>query len=73
MSIDEIEEYIVSVSDPEVNVQFWCVCLAEMEREYRELFTHKNTPLILLGISKNSVRFLEMPDEFYLSLYFTTT
>ncbi|MGP1454821.1 MAG: LysR substrate-binding domain-containing protein [Treponema sp.] len=27
----------VPLSDSEVNVQFWCICLAEKEREYREL------------------------------------
>ena len=36
MSIDEIEE--CTVSDPEVNVQFRCVCLAENAREYQALF-----------------------------------
>ena len=36
MSIDETEE--CTVSDPEVNVQFWCVCLAERKREYIDLF-----------------------------------
>ena len=38
MSIDEIEGCTVSVSDPKVNVQFWCVCLAENAREYQALF-----------------------------------
>ena len=28
----------VPLSDPEVNVQFWCVCLAERKREYTDLF-----------------------------------
>ena len=28
----------IPLSDPEVNVQFWCVCLAENAREYRALF-----------------------------------
>jgi len=28
----------VPLSDPEVDVQFWCVCLAENEREYAALF-----------------------------------
>ena len=36
MSIDKIEE--CTVSDPEVNVQFRCVCLAENAREYQALF-----------------------------------
>ena len=36
MSIDEIEG--CTVSDLEVNVQFWCVCLAENAREYQALF-----------------------------------
>ena len=36
MSIDEIEG--CTVSDPEVNVQFRCVCLAENAREYQALF-----------------------------------
>ena len=29
---------VVPLSDPEVNVQFWCVCLAERKREYTDLF-----------------------------------
>ena len=28
----------IPLSDPEVNVQFWCVCLAENAREYQALF-----------------------------------
>ena len=28
----------VPLSDPEVDVQFWCVCLAENKREYAALF-----------------------------------
>lgn len=41
MSIDEIEE--CTVSDPEVNVQFRCVCLAENTRAYQALFKAKRT------------------------------
>ena len=41
MSIDEIEE--CTVSDPEVNVQFRCVCLAENARAYQALFKAKRT------------------------------
>lgn len=29
---------VIPLSDPEVNVQFWCVCLAENAREYQALF-----------------------------------
>jgi len=43
MSIDEIEGCTVFVSDPEVNVQFWCVCLAENATAYQALFKAKRT------------------------------
>ena len=43
MSIDEIKGCTVFVSDPEVNVQFWCVCLAENARAYQALFKAKRT------------------------------
>lgn len=32
------DKIAVPLSDPEVDVQFWCICLAEKEREYAPLF-----------------------------------
>ena len=32
------DKVAVPLSDPKVNVQFWCVCLAEKEAEYIDLF-----------------------------------
>ena len=32
------DKVAVPLSDPEVNVQFWCICLAEKQAEYAPLF-----------------------------------
>ena len=39
-SLDSIpsDKIAIRLSDPEVNVRFWCICLSEKEAEYAALF-----------------------------------
>ena len=39
-SLDSIpsDKIAIRLSDPEVNVRFWCICLTEKEAEYAPLF-----------------------------------